>query len=476
MMKYRISLYIGLFFLPFIWQSCKVPFLVEKQENRNLANSYLNANDSISVASISWKSYFSDENLLALIDTALQNNQELNVVKQEIEISRNEIRVKKGEYLPFVGLGAGTGYEKIGKYTWRGGVEKNINNINNPEILESKSDFSFGLTASWELDIWKKLRNAKEAAVQKYLGSVDGKNFLITNLISEIADSYYELLALDNMLEIVEKNIIIQSDALKVVKLQKESARVTLLAVNRFEAQLLRTQNLQFDIRQKITETENKIRFLTGKSDVVIKRSSTEFYNVSVDSIQAGIPSQLLINRPDVLRAEKDLVASRLDMKSARANFYPSFSITAQSGMQAFNPKFLFNPQAIIYNLVGDMVAPLINRNAIKATYYNAGARQVQTVYRYEQVVLNAYLEVLNEMVRLDNYTKSFGLKSKEVAIRNESVMIASSLFNSARADYGEVLFTQGEVLDAKMELIEIKMQQLHAKVNLYRSLGGGWK
>ncbi|MFN9112755.1 MAG: TolC family protein, partial [Bacteroidota bacterium] len=247
MTHHKKIVYTGLFSLLFLWQACKVPLLLEKKENRDLTGAYNTKTDTLNVSSISWKDYFGDQYLIGLIDTALANNQELNIVKQEIEISRNEIRVRKGEYIPFVGMTGGLGYEKIGKYTWRGGVEKNLSNTNQPEILESKSDFIFGPSASWELDVWKKLRNAKDAAVQRYLGSIDGKNYLITTLISEISNSYYELLALDNLLQIVQRNIVIQSDALNVVKAQKDAAKVTLLAVNRFEAQLLRTQNLQYD-------------------------------------------------------------------------------------------------------------------------------------------------------------------------------------------------------------------------------------
>ena len=460
----------------FLLAACNIPLLVEKKESKAVLATFSNSSDSLNVANISWQQYFADPYLVALIDTALQNNQELNIVKQEIEINKNEIRARKGEYLPFVGLTGGIGYEKIGKYTWRGGVEENLDFKENEQAVKSNSDFIIGPTASWELDVWRKLRNAKDAAVQRYLAGIEGRNFLVTNLIAEIANSYYELIALDNMLDIVQQNITIQTDALAIVKAQKEAAKVTLLAVNRFEAQLLKTNNLLYAIRQNIVETENRLYFLTGKFPGSIQRNVPTFYNISNDAIQAGLPSQLLLNRPDIRQAENELTASRLDIKSARANFYPSFKITGQGGFQAFNPSFLIKPEALVYNLAGELMAPLINRNAIKAVYYNANAKQIQAAYKYEQTILNAHLDVLNELARLDNFSKSYQMKSSEVGIRNESVAIATSLFNSARADYGEVLFTQGEVLDSKMELIEIKLKQIHAKINIYRALGGGWK
>ncbi|CAN5219201.1 hypothetical protein BH23BAC2_BH23BAC2_03490 [soil metagenome] len=206
----------------------------------------------------------------------------------------------------------------------------------------------FGAYASWEVDVWKKLHNAKKAAVARYLASIEGKNFMVTNLIADIADAYYDLLANDNLLDIIQKNIEIQNNALQIVKHQKDAARVTQLAVNRFEAQLLNTQNLQYEIKQRIVETENRLHFLTGRFPQNISRNTAVFLKLQIDSIPAGIPSQLLVNRPDIRQAELELSAAKLDIKAARANFYPSFRITSGVGFQAFNPMFLMSPESMI--------------------------------------------------------------------------------------------------------------------------------
>jgi outer membrane protein, multidrug efflux system len=456
-------------------EACNIPLNTSRKENNSVPAAYFSSVDSTNVARLSCKKIFSDAYLHSLIDTALKNNQELNIVKQEIEIRKNEVRARKGEYLPFVGLMGGSNIEKVGKYTWRGGVEQNIDNKNNPEIIESKSDFIFGATASWELDVWKKLRNSKNAAAARYLSSIEGKNFLVTNLIAEIANSYFELMALDNLLEIVQKNILIQSDALRIVKEEKEAAKVTQLAVNRFEAQLLNTQNLQYDIKQKIIETENKINFLTGRFPSPIPRNSSDFNNVPLDSLKVGVPSQLLVNRPDIRQAEKELMASKLDVKVARANFYPSLRITGQYGFQAFNPSYLINPESMIYNLAGELVAPLINRNGIKAAFYSANARQVQAMFAYERSILNAVMEVNNQLSKMSNFSKSYATKAKEVDILTQSITVSNNLFKAARADYMEVLLTQREALESKMELIETRLQWMNSRVNIYKVLGGGW-
>jgi multidrug efflux system outer membrane protein len=178
--------------------------------------------------------------------------------------------------------------------------------------------------------------------------------------------------------------------------------------------------------------------------------------DLEIDSIQAGVPARLLHNRPDIRQAEYQLQAANLDVAVARADFYPSLDISAGVGFQAFNPTFLLNPESILFNLVGDLSAPLINRKSIKARYNMASAMQIQAVYQYEQTVLNAYTDVLNQLTKLENYANSFSTKQREVDILNESVRIANSLFRYAKADYVEVLLTQEEVLDAKMELVEI--------------------
>jgi len=298
---------------------------------------------------------------------------------------------------------------------------------------------------------------------------------MVTNLIGEIATSYYELMALDNQLQILKQNIEIQQNALEIVKLEKLAAKVTELAVRRFEAEVLKNRSRQYDINQSITETENRINFLVGRFPQPIERNSQSFIALKSDTIYTGIPAQLLQNRPDIRQAEQELAAAKLDVKAARANFYPSLRISAGAGYQAFNSSFLMMPASLFYSIGGELLAPLVNRNAIKATYYSANSRQIQDIYNYERTILNAYIEVANQLSNIDNLQKSYDLKSQQVHALTESVDISTRLFKSARADYMEVLLTQRDVLESRFELVETKMQQMNARVNIYRALGGGW-
>jgi len=465
----------GIGFLSVVFFAC-TPSLVSKTANTTTPAYFTNSQDTINTAKMKWKDFFTDPNLVALIEIALQNNQELNITLQEIEIARNEVRARKGEYLPFVGIGASAGVDKPGRYTSLGASEATTEIMPGKETPDPLQDYMIGAYATWEIDIWNKLHNAKKSAISRYLSTVEGKNFMVTNLIAEIANSYFELLALDNQLDLVKQNIEIQSDALEVVRQQKQAARVTELAVRRFEAQVLNTRSLQYGIQQHITEMENYINFLVGRYPQPIVRDSQNFNNLIPNRIQTGIPSQLLENRTDVKQAELDLMAAKLDVKVVKARFYPSLGISASIGFQAFNPNYLIKtPESLLYSLAGELAAPLINRNAIKAAYYSANAMQIQAVYKYERTLLNAYIEVTNQLAMINNLGNTYNLKSQEVQALTQSVTISNNLFRSARADYMEVLLTQRDALESRFDLIETKKQQMNAMVNIYHALGGGW-
>ncbi|RZK92974.1 MAG: TolC family protein [Pedobacter sp.] len=468
--------YLGLALICAAYSACKVPEFAQRSEKKNVPVSFNNSPDSTDTGKVQWRQFFTDPNLVSLIDTALKNNQELNVTLQEIEIAKNEIKARKGELLPTVGYRVGAGLEKVGRYTSSGAGDASTDITPGKEVPDVLPDYAFGLQANWEADIWHKLRNSKQAAVSRYLSTVEGRNFVITNLVAEVANSYYELLAYDNQLSIVKQNIALQSNALELMKIQKQATRVTELAVRKFEAEVLSSKSLEFDIEQNITESENKINFLLGRYPQPIQRDKTSFTDLVPPTVQAGLPSQLLANRPDIRQAEFDLAAAKLDVKVAKAQFYPSLGISATIGYQAFNPSYLLRtPESLAYSLAGDLAGPLINRNAIKAEYLTANAKQLQAVFNYEKTILNGYIEVANQLSNITNLQKSYDLKSKQVLALTQSIDISNDLFKSARADYFEVLMTQRDALQSKLELIETKKQQLNAVVNIYHALGGGW-
>ena len=217
---------------------------------------------------------------------------------------------------------------------------------------------------------------------------------MVTRLVAEIAGQYYELISLDLQLEVLRHNIDLMKSSLHVVELQQQAARVTSLAVKRFEAQLLRFQARELDIAQQIVETENELNFLAGRFPQPVERESAGFMQTAPMAIRVGVPAQLLENRPDVRQAELELRAAALDVNAARARFYPALSLEGGVGLQSYDITRLFSPGSMLYGLFAHITAPLLNRSAITAGYFGANARQKQAVLEYERSILDAFIEV----------------------------------------------------------------------------------
>ena len=457
--------------------SCKLPIPAQMPTLKSVPNAYNNATDTTNSAQMNWRDFFNDKNLIALIDTAIRNNPEVLMTLQDIEMAHNKVQMRHGALRPSVMAGGGLGVEKVGRYTSQGAGDASAEITPGNIVPEILTDISGGIRASWEIDVWGKLRAAKSAALTKYLGSFEGRNFVMTNLIAEVANSYYELLAFDNQLDIIRQTIQLQTNQLEVVKVQKEAAVVTELAVKQFEAQILNSQSMEYEILQSIIETENKLNFLLGRYPQPIVRDKETLTAQLPNRIKQGIPSQLLKNRPDIRQAELEIIAAKWDVKVAQLEFYPSLSVSGALGLQSFSPRYLYKlPESLASSLIGDMAGPIINKNAIMAEFKTANALQIQAMYEYQKTILNAFFEVTTELARIDNLEKHYEYKAKEVEVQTKSIDIANDLFKAARANYLEVLNTQREALDSKLELVELKKRQFNTVTNVYRALGGGWK
>jgi len=474
--------YIAVISLSLVLAGCKAPMatVVKDEVKENVPQNFNQeeqADANTNSGTTPWRQFFTDPNLVALIETSLKNNQELMITLQDIEIARSGVLAKKGRLTPAVSAGIGAGVKKAGRYTSEGAGDATTDIEPGREIPDPLGNFEGGLTANWEIDIWKKLRTEKESAVAHYLSTVEGKNFVLSNLIEEVADNYYELLALDNQLDIIQQYIKLQQRALEISKIQKEAAAATELAVKKFEAELAKSKATEYTIRQEITEKENQINALCGRYPQPIVRSKESFMSTIPQTVYTGIPSQLLANRPDIKQAELELKASKLDVEAARKEFYPSLEISATLGLEAFKPSYLVKlPESMAASLAGELAGPLINKSAIKANFQTADARQIQALYEYDKTILNAYLDVANLMSKIKNIDRYYQLKSQETKSLEQSIDIANQLFRNSRADYLEVLLNQRDALDAKMELVEAKQKQLSTVVDIYKSLGGGWK
>lgn len=438
---------------------------------------YPNQKNAATIANINWRHYFDDPQLIRLIDTAIANNIDLQMTLQRIEVARSSIKLANGTLLPKVGLSVGGGVQKFGLYTMDGAGNATTEITPGRIVPENLTDIYLGLQASWEVDIWGKLRNQRRSAISNYLSTIEGTHFVISNLVAEVAVHYNELLALDNELDIIRQTLQKQQEALEVIKVQKEAGRANELAVQQFNAQLLNTKVLETQALQQITETENRVNFLLGRYPQPIARNKEMLFQAVPEQIAAGLPSQLLANRPDVREAEYQIEASKFDVKAARAAFFPNFTITAALGFQAFNPEFLFqSPASLAYSLMGTLVAPLINRNALKAQFNTAKANQLTAMYNYQNTILKAYVEVANTLSNIRNLQKVHSLKEQQSQVLKKSVEASGELYKTARATYLEVLIAQQSALQANLELIEAIKRQRLSIVTIYKALGGGWK
>ncbi|MDR3618687.1 MAG: TolC family protein [Paludisphaera borealis] len=433
------------------------------------------ATSSENSAQIRIEDFFNDPMLTGLMYTALGGNQELRILVENVQIASNEIMSRQGAYLPFVFLGGGVGVDKVSNYTLPGAGIRDDPFRPGMFLPNPLPNFLLGPTFLWTPDIWRQLHNAKDAAAARYYAAAEARNYFVTRMLADIAENYYQLMALDKRLEILDQTIALQERSLEVAKSLKEGTRGTELPVQRFLAEVRRNQSEKLIVNQDIIETENRINFLLGRNPQRVERMSGDFIDLSLHALSIGVPPQLLENRPDIRQAERELAAAGLDVKVARKRFYPQMLITSGVGYQAFDPRYLFiTPEALIANVAGNLIAPFINKKAIRADYLSADARQLQCVYNYQRVVLNAFTEVINRLSKVENYRNSIEIKKQQLAALEKSVQVAMSLFQFARADYVDVLFAQRDLRDARTVTVETKQQQLSAIIDTYQALGGG--
>ncbi len=458
---------------------CKTPSITTNNSNESqpLPDSYVNSTDTTNVANVKWELFYKDNDLKYLIETALKNNYDLQLAVQKMAIANNNVRLRKGELLPFLNGGVSAGQRRFGLFTMDGAGNASTDILPGQVVPENLPDYFAGFNASWEADIWGKLRSNKKAAIARFSATVEGKNAIQTALISSVASTYFELLALDNELDMIREAIVLQQAALDIIRVKKEAGVVNELAVKQFEGQVANSTGFEYEILQQITLTENKLHFLCGQFPRPILRDKSKFNLLDTTVISEGIPSQLLKNRPDIRQAELELAASKFDVKSARAAFYPSFMITGSIGYQAFTTALWFqSPESLAYSILGNLTAPLLNRSAIKARFNTAKANQTEALLNYQKNILNGYLEVANELATIKNLEQLYAQKDKEMISYQQSTVIANDLFETGRATYLEVLMAQRTALESKIQLIITKKLQHQARINLYRVLGGGWQ
>jgi multidrug efflux system outer membrane protein len=442
---------------------------------KELPSSYVNQS-SESITKINRKEFLNDTILANLIDSAFIYNNDLQMAFQKIEMAKSGLQFYKGKLNPEININLSSGVRRFGLYTMDGAGNSTTDIIPNKRVPVNLPDIFTGFQANWEVDFRGKLSNQKKAAYTKLLSTEEGIKYIKTNLVTEIATRYYELIALDKELEIIRETITKEKEALEYVKAQKDAGKTNELAVLQFSGQLQNLLMLELEIQQQILSTENGLNILIGRFPQTIHRNKESLYQANT-ILQKGLPSDLLNHRPDIKAAELNLNAAKLDVKAARAAFLPSFNIVSGIGFQAFNSNYLFKmPESMAFNLLGGLVAPLVNKSAIKANLNLANANEVEALSYYQQKIINGYVEVVNEFAELNNLSTINTIAKKKNEETNLAVDNALSLYKSARVPYLDVIIAQQNALQSNIELINIAKRKKIAALNVYKSIGGGWK
>lgn len=459
--------------------SCAVPKPVSINKSEILPAAFQQSTDSASIASLPKKIFFPDPALQELIDTAISYNADIRIAIQRIAASKAGLGIAQGLTKPGLDAVISTGVDKFGDYTMNGLGNYDMNlspNIRkDQQIPLNMPDLFLGFRSSWEADIWGKLSNQKKAALNRYLATEQARKWVTTQLVGQVAELYYELLALDKELEILQRNINLQENGVEIVKIQKAGGRATELAVQQFTAQLLGTKSMLNVMKQRITATENLLNAISGKYDYKIKRGSSITDLQLPGNLQIGIPAQLLANRPDIKEAELLLEAAGAEVEASRKAFLPSLNISAYTALNSFKTSVLFSPQSLTYGLLGGLVTPVLSKNMLKGNYQLASAAQQEAFELYRKHIIYAYHEVQTNLSGIEQYNKIYDLKVQETKSLQAAVASSNDLYMGGAATYLEVVTAQRGVLEAELDQINSKKTVFVYLINLYRSLGGGW-
>lgn len=478
-MKILNSLFSFIFVLFLL--SCNVNRNTSVVPSKPLPKSFMSNSDTLANELIKWKEIIFNPTLSKLIDTALKNNFDLKDALQKIEMSKSGVMLNKGIRLPDVNATTNLGRRKFGDYTMDGvgNYDTNLSdNINSDQLIPYQlPDYYVGFQSTWEIDLWGKLKNLKQSAAAKFMSSQYGKDLIVTNLIGEVASLYFELLALDKEVKMLTENIKLQENAYELMLAQKEVGRANQLAVELMKAQLLNSKTIQVEVEQQMMECEAKLNYLCGQYPGKIS-IDTSFYSNQVNLIlKSGVPSNLLNNRPDIKQAEFEVLSTKANLSYARKAFYPSLNINSLIGLQSFNALLLLDfPASLAYNSIGSMAAPILNRRKLKSDLLLAKAQQKSAYINYEKSVVNAFKEVYVSLTNLSKTKEALNLKNEEVDVLKNSIMTSQELFKAGRCNYLEVITAQKNALESQIDLINIYKKQTIATIQLYKSLGGGWK
>ncbi|WP_156308510.1 efflux transporter outer membrane subunit [Sphingobacterium endophyticum] len=438
--------------------------------------------DTSSISQISWKEFFHDPTLKDLIDSALTNNYDMQTALKNIEIANKWLRQNRMNYLPEVDATiAGVNKQYRSKEFGSGPSTKwyEKHGTKAPENMFSYlNQFGTEIGFSWEIDIWGKISNAKDQLSAEFLNTQEAKNAIQTNLIANVAKGYFNLLMLDAKIDVAKRNVQLNDSTLQMIKLQYDAGEITALAIQQTESQRLIAASLVPELEKEIVLQENALRILIGQMpDSVSRGTSFEHLFAENKDISLGSPVDIVRNRPDVRGAEWDLVAANANANIKQAMRYPSLSLEGVFGVNSMLPKNWFSiPGSLLGGFGGNITAPIFKNKKLKTEWEVAKLERDKAEIDFQRTVMEAVSEVSDAVVTVEKLREQLEFARLRVENSEKAVKNAGLLFKGGYATYLEVITAQSNALNSDLALVELRQEHLESYVDLYRSLGGGWR
>ena len=452
--------------LPLLLQSCFVAkdYVRPELETESLYRTDNLPQDSISMATVSWKDIFTDSYLDSYIEKGLANNLDVRIALQNIAAAQAYVKQGKMGYLPTL---TGTGqYSRT----------KNSENSQFGSFFNSALEqYELSASLSWEADIWGKIRSTKRAFGASYLQTVAAHQAIKTDLVASIASSYYQLMALDKQKSITEETLEARRSSLETTLALKNAGQVTEVAVKQTEAQLYTAEVILIDLEKNIKLLENTLSILLGEPARAIERGKIDEQRIQT-ALSTGVPAQLLTNRPDLMQAEYSLINAFELTNVAKSSFYPSLQLTASGGLQSLELDNWFDASSLFSSLIGSLTQPILNGRKIRTQYEVAKAQQEKALLSYKKTLLVAGKEVSDALYGYEAESRKIEAYTKELEAYTLAESYSEELLNNGLANYLEVLTARQNALNSELNYINAQYGQLDAIVTLYRALGGGWK
>ena len=410
--------------------------------------------DTTSIASLSWRELFTDPKLQALIETGLQNNTDLNIARLKVTEAEATLMTSRLAYLPSIS------FEPSGT----------LRSVDGNAMTKS---YDIAASASWEVDIFGKLTNAKRGAKAALEQSEAYRQAVQTQLIATIANSYYSLLMLDAQLDISERTAAIWGENVRAMKALKAAGDATELAVAQSEASKLSVDASIASLRQQIDQMENTLTALLGIAPQKIDRTTIGEQRFPTE-LAAGVPLQLLQRRPDVRQSEAALAQAFYATNAARAAFYPSITLSGSAGWTNAAGAAITNPGQWLFTAVGSLVQPLFNRGKNIANLRIAKAQQEEALLSFRQSLLDAGTDVNNALIQWQTARQRQQIDQQQILSLESTVRSSELLMQYSSQNYLEVLTARQTLLQAELTAVSDRFDEIQGVINLYHALGGG--